>query len=284
MSVLLFLAALAQKTSQADSPVILDLSTGRSIGVQMLAADLARRDIVFLGEEHDNSAGHRQQLQIIKALHKIRKDVVISLEQFERDTQGALDDYLKGRIDEHAFLKQARPWKNYRRHYRPIVEFARENKLDVIASNLPRPIAKLISSGKRPSLSDRQFCPRATSAPKDRYWELFVDVMKSHGGTNKPGALENYYRAQCCKDDAMAESITDYLAAHPHRKPLVVHLCGKFHSDYGQGTALRVLLRQPLLQTAVISMEPAKDRSKVRAAEFKSRAHYLLVVPQEPKE
>lgn len=280
---MLLVAAVIPSTSQGGSSVVFDLSNAKAVDVQSLAAELARRDVVFLGEEHDNTAGHRLQLEIIQALHKLRPDLVVSMEQFERDTQGCLDDYLKGRIDEGAFLKQSRPWKNYRRHYRPFVEFARENKLDVIASNVPRPIAKLISAGQEPSLADRMYCPRVTTAPKDRYWELFVEVMSAHAGTNKPDAMERFYKSQCCKDDTMAESITDYLAKHSHRKPLVVHLCGKFHCDYGQGTAIRVLTRKPLLQTGVVTMESVEDVSKAKPAELKSRGHYVLVVPKEPK-
>jgi uncharacterized iron-regulated protein len=277
MSLFFLIAAFVPTTS----PVIFDLSTGSAVDVKTMAAELARRDVVFLGEDHDNTVGHRLQLEIIQSLYKLRPDLVISMEQFERDTQGVLNDFLKGRIDEKTFLKQSRPWKNYKKHYRPIVEFARENKLDVIAANVPRPIASLIAAGKEPSLADRAFCPRVTTAPKDRYRELFVEVMNSHGGTTKPESMELYYKSQCCKDDAMAESITDYLTRHPHRKPLIVHLCGKFHSDYGLGTALRVQTRKPLLQTGVVTMEPTEDCTKVKADEFKSRGHYLLVVPKE---
>jgi uncharacterized iron-regulated protein len=37
-----------------------------------MAAELARRDVVFLGEDHDNIVGHRLQLEIIQSLHKLR--------------------------------------------------------------------------------------------------------------------------------------------------------------------------------------------------------------------
>lgn len=277
---LVFLAVLLPAS---PTPEIRSQSNGKTLTVEQLAEDLAKRDVVFLGEEHDNTAGHTLQLQIIRALHKLRPDLVISMEQFERDTQGALDDYLKGRIDEAAFLKQSRPWSNYKKHYRAIVEFAREKKLDVIAANVPRRIAKDVSNGKQPTRADAQFCPRTTTAPKDRYWELFVEVMQSHGGAGKPGAMERFYKSQCCKDDAMAEAITDYLVQHPHRKPLVVHLCGKFHSDYGLGTAMRVLTRKTLLHVGVVTMEAADDVGKVKFADWKDRAHFALLVPQEKR-
>ena len=60
--------------------------------------------------------------------------VVLSLEQFERDAQPALDDYLAGRIDEAAFLAKARPWGNYREAYRPLIEFCKARGLPVVAA------------------------------------------------------------------------------------------------------------------------------------------------------
>jgi len=288
MSVLLFFAVLlvnddSTQKDVAHSYSLYDVKTSKKTALAKIVDDFAQRDVIFLGEEHDNSVGHRFQLEAIRALHKKRSDIVISMEQFERDTQGMVDDFLKGRMSEVEFLKKSRPWKNYKQHYRAIIMFAKENKIDVIASNVPRSIASLISKGEKPSRQEKIFCPRETSAPKDRYWDIFVGVMGSHGGTGQKGAMERFYRSQCCKDDGMAEAITDYLDTHPHRKPLMIHLCGKFHSDYGLGTAQRVLLRKPLLHIGVVTMESVEDPTKVKLDELKDRGHYAVVVPKEKK-
>ena len=42
-------------------------------------------------------------------MHARRQDIVLSMEMFERDVQGVLDDYLRGRIDEESFLDLAFP-------------------------------------------------------------------------------------------------------------------------------------------------------------------------------
>lgn len=288
MSVLLFLSVLfvngdAPQKSAAQKYTIYPDGSSEKTTLVKVVEDFIKRDVVFLGEEHDNTVGHNFQLDAIRALHKKRPDIVISMEQFERDTQGMLNDYLKGRMGEADFLKKSRPWKNYKEHYRAIIEFAKENKIDVIASNVPRSIASLISKGKEPSQQEKLFCPRETSAPKDKYWEIFVDVMGSHLGAGEEGAMERFYRSQCCKDDGMAEAITDYLDTHPHRKPLVIHLCGKFHSDYGLGTAQRVLMRKPLLHIGVVTMESVEDLEKVEFKELKDRGHYAVIVPKEKK-
>lgn len=266
--------------------LILSTATGQPIGVEALADELCRRDVVFLGEEHDNDEGHRMQAEIVEALRRRRPDVVISLEMFERDVQGALDDYLRGRIGEDEFLKLSRPWPNYKKHYRPVVEIAREHGLDVIAANVPRAAARRASvkgAAAAAAGSDTAGLPRTTSSPRDRYFDLFKETMKDHVGSDNEDALVRMYEAQCLKDDGMAEAVADYLAQHAHRRPLVIHLCGRFHSDFGLGTAFRLLQRRPLTQLGVLTMVAAEDPEKVKIEDHRDRAHFVLAVKEEPK-
>jgi len=254
--------------------------TAKEMTLTQVADELAARDVVYFGELHDNVAGHQVYAELAKLLADRRPDFVLSLEMFERDVQGVVNDYLRGRIDEAAFLRHSRPWKDYARDYRPLVELTRERKRDVIAGNLPRSVAGKVAS-KEGSMSP--FLPRATTAPLDQYWELFGEAMKGHPGADG-GAVERMYRAQCAKDDAMAEGIADYLATNPHRQPLVIHCNGNFHSDYGLGTAARLAQRAPLAQAAIISMVAVPDVAKADVTNDRKKAHYLLIVdaPQKP--
>jgi uncharacterized iron-regulated protein len=243
-----------------------------------LADELAARDVVYLGELHDNVGGHQVYAELVKLLADRRPDFVLSMEMFERDVQGVVNDYMRGRIDEVTFLKHSRPWKEYARDYKPLVEMTRERKMDVIAGNLPRPVAAKVASKDG---STSPFLPRATTAPLDRYWDLFGETMKGHPGAD--GAVDRMYRAQCAKDDAMAEGIADYLATNPHRQPLVIHCNGNFHSDYGLGTAARLSQRAPLAQAVIVSMIAVPDVAKADVMNERKKAHYLLIVPAPPK-
>jgi uncharacterized iron-regulated protein len=266
--------------SAAPTVRLVDGTTGQDVALNVVIDELRRRDVVALGEEHDNSPGHRFFADLIAALHRVRPDLAISMEQFERDTQGVVDDYLHGRIDEATFLKHSRPWKNYASDYKPQIELAKKHRLDVIAGNIPRPVASKYVSSENPIAA---FRPSMVSAPQDRYWDLFKDTMKAHPGMSGGPSLEGMYRAQCAKDDAMAESIAEYLASRPHRKPLVVHRCGNFHCDYGLGTVSRLLQRSPLLQVSIVSMASVPDVTKPDLTKHLRKAHYLLVTPQMPK-
>jgi uncharacterized iron-regulated protein len=270
-----------QKTAPETKPPayrLIQSRTGKELTLTQLADELAGRDVVYFGELHDNVAGHQVYAELARLLADRRPDFVLSMEMFERDVQGVVNDYLRGRIDEAAFLKHSRPWKDYARDYRPLVELARCRKLDVIAGNLPRPVAGKVASAQG-SLSP--FLPRATTAPMDRYWELFAEAMKEHPGAE--GGVERMYRAQCAKDDAMAEAIADYLATNPHRQPLVIHCNGSFHSDYGLGTAARLAQRAPLAQAAIISMIAVPDVAHADVTNDRKKAHYLLIVTAPPK-
>ena len=265
---------------QTSPPIhrLIHSRTGKEMSLAQVADELASRDVVYFGELHDNVAGHQVYAELAKLLADRRPDFVLSMEMFERDVQGVVNDYLRGRIDEPTFLKYSRPWKDYSRDYRPLVELTRGRKLDVIAGNLPRSAARKVASKEG---STSPFLPRATTAPLDQYWDLFGEAMKGHPGAD--GAVDRMYRAQCAKDDAMAEGIADYLAANPHRQPLVIHCNGNFHSDFGLGAAARLGQRAPLAQAAIVSMIAVPDVAKADVTNDRKKAHYLLIVVAPPK-
>ena len=276
-------ALLSQTAASGSTPAVrlVDGTTGVDVPFEGLIDELRRRDVVVFGEEHDNTPGHRYYAEVIAALHRVRPDLAISMEQFERDVQGVVTDYVRGRIPEAEFLKHARPWKNYAADYKPQIELAKQFQLDVIAANIPRPVAAKYVANENPSAP---FKPRFTTAPSDRYYDLFKETMKQHPGMGAGGPpVEGMYRAQCAKDDAMAESIAEYLDSRPNRKPLVVHRCGNFHCEYGLGTVSRLLERSPLLRVAVVAMAATPDVGKPDLNKHLRKAHYLVVVPQPPK-
>ncbi|QGJ69211.1 ABC transporter permease [Planctomycetales bacterium 10988] len=254
----------------------IDLSTGDTLSFELLADDLAERDVIFLGEEHDSQPGHQSQARLLTLLHQRRPHMVISMEMFERDVQGTLDDYLRGNISEEMFLKAARPWSNHDEAYKPILEFAKTHRLRVLAANLPRPIASFLAEGSMVPEPLRSFLPRETTAPEDGYWRQFEAIMSYHAGSSENDQMmKQYYESQCAKDDTMAETISDCLNQYPHERPLIVHVCGKFHVDFGLGTAMRFLTRQPLAHIGIVTMESIEDGDDFHWKKHRGKAHYL---------
>ena len=70
----------------------------RATAAAHLMADMAKRDVVLLGEYHDEDDHHRWQVHTLAVLHALRPDMVIGFEMFPRRVQGALDRWVAGEL------------------------------------------------------------------------------------------------------------------------------------------------------------------------------------------
>ena len=234
--------------------------TGRNAfsDFEALIADVARADVVFVGEQHDDPNTHRLEEALLQGFRRREIIATVSLEMFERDVQRLLDEYLARSIPEEEFLKESRPWPRYASDYRPLVEFAREHGWRVLAANVPRKHASAVAKDGLAVLDDltpaeRSLIARDIECPFDGYFDRFVESMGSHpmpGADNlsaedRRAMHERFYFAQCIKDETMAASIVRVLQ-QPDRTPgPIVHYTGAFHSDFFAGAAERVRRRAP---------------------------------------
>src|SRR4051812_5249570 len=124
---------------------VFDTRSGTFSDFELMVADLARADVVLVGEQHDDPNTHRLEAALLEGLLRRRAAVVVSLEMFERDVQPALEGYLAGRSGEEEFLKTSRPWPRYATDYRPLIELAKAQAWPVIAANVPRRYASEIA-------------------------------------------------------------------------------------------------------------------------------------------
>src|SRR5690554_5028623 len=108
--------------------------------------ELALTDIALFGELHDNPIAHWLQIELCHRLNNKEKGLVLGAEMFETDNQLILDEYLTGLISQRRFEGEARLWNNYKTDYKPLVEFARENSIPFIATNIPRRYASMVAS------------------------------------------------------------------------------------------------------------------------------------------
>jgi uncharacterized iron-regulated protein len=255
--------------------VIIDTKSGEGLEFEEFINRLDDADVIFLGEEHDNTTCHELQHWTTVALAK-RREVTLSLEQFEVDVQGTLDAYLEGQITEAAFLSKSRPWNNYEEHYRPTVEWARENGRPVIAANIPRSLARKVSRGEGQTLSvqGNEHAPWQLNTDDPAYRARFAEAMGLQGGTEKKN-LDDWFAAQCIKDERMAESIANSIKKTDLHTPLVVHWCGRFHSDYRLGTVSRLSERRPDLNIITVSMKTSDELSLTLSEEASSSADFV---------
>lgn len=260
-------------------PRILRLPQAEEVSLDQAAEFLSHVDVVFLGEDHDNDAAHALQLTFLRALKNRRGELTVSLEMFERDVQETLDAYLGGELDEEAFLEASRPWKNYAEHYRPIVEWARENGYPVLAANAPKALASKTAKEGLDAVSEDPHLPTAIDVEAGAYRDRFEDAMGGHDGF-EAAKLDRYFAAQVLRDESMADAIAESLESSPGR--LVVHLCGKFHSDHRLGTVERLLARVPGITVGVVTTEATETPSEPLDEERLAAADLVWVVPVTP--
>lgn len=263
---------------------------------EVMVAELASADVVFVGEQHDDPNTHRLEAALLKGLLRREIRPAVSLEMFERDVQGLLDRYLEGTIAEPDFLKASRPWPRYATDYRPLVEIAREKGLPVIASNVPRKYASSVAKAGLAALdalppAERALIARDIQCPFDTYFDRFSETMNRHPvpGTEKQTAedrratTERNYFAQCIKDETMAESIVAELERADRRPGPLVHYNGAFHSDFGAGATERVRRRLTGRRVLVITMLPVANIDTVSPeGEDLTRADYLVYTVRSP--
>ena len=270
-------------TNAQGNATLLSTPDGTSVSLAEAADQLAEADVVFLGELHDNGLGHAVQLALTEALAERRGKIILSMEMLERDCQPTLDLYLRGALTESEFKGIARLWPNYDEHYRGAVEFCKAAGHPVLAANVYRPIASSVAREGLTTASGDPWAARSVTAPADgEYRRRFNEVMGGHGDSMDHSALDRIFAAQCIKDDTMAESIVNALAAIPEGSaaPQVVHWNGRFHSDFGLGTVERVQLRRPDLRVAVVSMVSRRPtRSEPLTNEELAQGQFLIVAP-----
>ena len=234
-------------------------SQGNASSPEKIIEAAGKTDVVFLGEQHDDAVAHFLQAEIFKQIFEKygrERKVTLSLEMFERDVQIVLDEYLNDLITEKKFLDDSRPWGNYKTDYRPLVEFAKANKLNIIAANAPRRYVNMVSRGGRESLNQLSptaknwLAPLPYGEPSDAYAKKFTALMG--GSAEASRGVKNILASQSLWDATMADSMAKYLKQN--KNALIVHLNGSFHSENRLGTADHLLRYQPKAKVLVVTI------------------------------
>jgi uncharacterized iron-regulated protein len=212
-----------------------------------LLAAMAQRDVVLLGERHDDEDHHRWQLQTLAALHATRPNMTIGFEMFPRSAQAVLDRWVAGELSVREFLEKSRwdeVWNMPAELYLPLFQFARINRIPMLALNIDRKLTEAIAEkgwdGVPPA--EREGVGRPAAAPaayRDFLFEIWQDHPSRHDSKaaspkrDDPDFLR-FVDAQLAWDRAMAEALARPLAGTGER-PLLVGVMGSGHIRHGHG-------------------------------------------------
>lgn len=210
--------------------------------------EAARRDVVLLGEQHDAADHHRWQLQTLAALQLLRPRMVIGFESFPRRLQPVLDRWIAGEFSEKEFLDQTdwdKVWTYPAGLYMPLFQFARLNRIPMVALNVERSLTEAVARGGWEAVPEaqREGVSRPAAPPPaylDTLFETYKQHVREQGREGEPGRddldFRNFVAAQTTWDRAMAEALARALHDRERgERPLVVGIIGSGHLDYGHG-------------------------------------------------
>ena len=162
-------------------------------------------DMIFFGEQHNNPICHWLELKLTEDLYAAYKDkMVMGAEMFESDDQLVVNEYLSGLISEKTFVDEVKEWSNYKTDYKPLLEFAKKNKLPFVGTNVPRRYANVVYNKGLAALDSIDSIAKKYIAPIpirfNEHLKCYEDITKAAEGHN----VENLAKSQAIKDATMA--------------------------------------------------------------------------------
>jgi uncharacterized iron-regulated protein len=260
--------------SDKDAYRIFDTKGKPTQYAKMLEAASAA-DVVLFGEQHDNPINHWLQQELTKDLFETKKErLVMGAEMFEADDQIVVNEYLSGAITEKTFKDECKLWTNFGSDYKPLLDFAKKNKVKFIATNVPRRYANMVYSRGLEKLDSIEPEARRWMAPLpipyDKTLKCYQDIFtaaKGHGGENLP-------KSQAIKDATMAYFILKNLADGQ----TFIHYNGSYHSD--NFTAIAWYLKQSKPGIRVVTIGSTEQESvEELLKENEGLADFTLVTP-----
>lgn len=220
------------------------LDLGNLQDLEGIIPTLADKRVVFIGETHDRFDHHLTQLEIIRRLHELHPQLAIGMEAFQQPFQPVLDDYIAGKLDERELLRASEYYTRWRFDYRlyaPILRYAREQRLPVVALNLPAELTRKVGHEGMTALTaaEQAQLPADIDRSDSAYTRRLREVFNQH--PNNGRSFDNFIDVQLLWDEGMAEKAADYLGSHPDYRMVV--LAGSGHLAWGSGIPRRLARR-----------------------------------------
>ncbi|GJL77041.1 MAG: hypothetical protein NPINA01_00300 [Nitrospinaceae bacterium] len=248
--------------NQLEIGQILHIPTGIRVTQGQMVEMVSKSRVIYIGETHDNLEAHRAQLEVLEQLAiMFPGKIAVGMEMFRRSAQADLDRWNRGDLPQSDFKKLFRNnWGPGYPLYRPIFDFARKNAIPIIGLKSSRETEALfrnedstLNSGSFPELDESDDYHRAFS----------MAIFGSHD--DHAEALIKPYRMLLLWEEAMAQTVSEFLKNEATQNWKLVVLAGGFHVQYGFGIPKRAFRRIPhtysiILPTVTELPEELKDR------------------------
>lgn len=259
-------------------------SDGTVIDYIDMKDSLLNSELILFGEMHNNPISHWLQLEVTQDIYNALYDtmkqdssiLVLGAEMIEADNQTQLNDYLMDSITYKGLDTLARLWGNYKTDYAPLVDFAKDNGLNFIGTNIPRRYAKVVYRKSFTGLDTLSDLEKSWIAPLpirfDKDIKTYQDILTLMGEHGTPELVQ----AQAIKDATMAHFILTNMVENGK----FIHYNGSWHSDYHEGIAWYIKTERPNLSYATITTVSQKDLSALDD-EHKDKADFIICVDED---
>ena len=234
-----------------------------------------RKDVILFGEMHDNPIAHWLELEVTQDLAST-KTLILGAEMIEADNQKQLNAYLSDSINLKQLDSTARLWVNHKTDYQPLVDFAKNNSLQFIATNVPRRYASMVYKEGFEALDSLPSEEKEWIAPLpiafDPELPRYQEILKMMGDHGSPKLV----MAQAIKDATMAHFILQNL----EENKVFIHYNGSFHSDFHEGILWYLKNEAPKLKYTTITSVAQKDLDTLEEA-YLDQADFIIVIDED---
>ena len=247
-----------------DKPTYLIYSKkGKEVKYSKMMDNIKDADVVLFGESHDNPISHWLELKLTKELYNLKKEnLILAAEMFETDNQLILNEYLDSLISQSRFEEEAKLWLNYKTDYKPLVEFARKNRIPFVASNVPRRYASYVNTKGLEGLNELSDEAKAFLPPLPIAYDPELKCYKSLMEMQGMGShvTPNFPKAQAIKDATMAY----YMMKNWSKGKVVLHFNGSYHSDNFESINWYLKKQYPDLKIVTITTVSQNEVSELK--------------------
>lgn len=254
--------------------------SGQAFSWTQLLDAMDTADVIVMGESHTDATGHAIQAEIIAAASRRYDEVTLSLEEFDRSQQAALDAFQRGEltatdIQSVGIFVMPVFRHNWMEWSFPKITAAQDAGMPLVASNAPLRYSRLVRNvgcDNLPELEAEESalfdCPEAPEDPA--YKARFTENVERAFSRNKSMGLkaleaeqtEKMFRAQRVWDATMAASIVQARAGAGRK---VLHIVGNVHADFNGGLIQELNYRDPDIRVRVISLVAKRSSSLLDA-------------------
>ncbi len=231
--------------SQAAPRSVVDAASGRSIEPEAFFAILRTKTVVYVGERHDDPADHGVQYAILRQLHRDEVSLAIGMEMFQTPFQEPLTQWSAGLIDETVLRRETEyddRWGFDFSMYRPILEYARNRGIEVVALNTPREVVYAVAKDGLDSLSVEQASDLPELDLANEQHRALFDSEFDAGEHAASDGVDQYYEAQVVWDETMGSRVAETLSRLDGPAKMIV-FAGRVHVKRGLGIPDRAAKR-----------------------------------------